>query len=195
MPKATPCLPLWRGKRGPRAVRDPVHAWTHLAREPGDLRAFCILGCRAHREARGRTPMSHGKKPDCCAVPRKPPNNAGSAMAGPRRWWREGGGPRAIRLLATCTGLRTGFVRQASRGGYEGLLHAGPVVTTKSELNPLTGRPNNPQLGKHLSTLCKKAPQTHLLVVARQQRTRWIASVADLKRCGAVEAHRSVTVP
>ena len=132
MPKATPCLPHWRGKRGPRAVRDPVHAWTHLAREPGDLRVFCNIECRAHREAQGRTPMSHdAEKSDCCVVPRKLPNKAGSAMAGPRRWWREGGRPREIRLLATRTGHRAGFTRQASRGGYEGLLHVGPIVMTQ----------------------------------------------------------------
>ena len=131
-PLATPCLPHWRGKRGPRAVRDPVHARKHLAREPGDPRVFCNIECRAHREAFGRTPMSHGAgKSDCCVVPRKPPNNAGSEMARSRRWWREGGGPRGIRLLATCTGHRTGFARQASRGGYEGLLHAGPIVMTQ----------------------------------------------------------------
>lgn len=131
-PKATPCLPHWRGRHGPRAVTDPAHARKHLAREPGGLRVFCNIECRAHREAFGRTPMSHGaEKSDCCVVPRKLPNNAGSAMAGPRRRWREGGGPREIRLLATCTGNRTGFVRQASSGGYEGLLHVGPIVMTR----------------------------------------------------------------
>ncbi len=76
--------------------------------------------------------MSHdAEKSDCCVVPRKLPNKAGPEMAGPRRWWREGGRPREIRLLATCTGHRPGFVRQTSRGGYEGLLHVGPIVMTR----------------------------------------------------------------
>jgi len=34
--KATLGVPLSRGTTGPRAVRDPVHVWKHLAREPGD---------------------------------------------------------------------------------------------------------------------------------------------------------------
>src|ERR671931_710598 len=34
--KATPDAPRARGAAGPRAVRDPVHARTHRAREPGD---------------------------------------------------------------------------------------------------------------------------------------------------------------
>jgi len=33
--KATPGVPLVPGTSGPRAVRDPVHARKHLAREPG----------------------------------------------------------------------------------------------------------------------------------------------------------------
>ena len=131
-PKATPCLPQWQGRHGLRAVRDPAHARKHLVREPGGLRVFCNIECRAHREACGRTTMSHGaEKSDCCVVPRKLPNKAGPAMVRLRRRWREGGRPREIRLLATRTGHRTGFVRQPSRGGYEGLLHAGPIVMTQ----------------------------------------------------------------
>jgi hypothetical protein len=80
-PKATPVLPIWRGGIGPRAVRDPAHARKHLAREPGDPASFCAaLGSvarRAHREAQGRTTMSHRRgKSDCCAVPKKRPNKA-----------------------------------------------------------------------------------------------------------------------
>ena len=131
-PLATPCLPHWRGKRGPRAVRDPVHARKHLAREPGDPRVFCNIECRAHREAFGRTPMSHGAgKSDCCVVPKKLPNKAGSEMAWQRRWWREGGRPREIRLTATRTGHRAGFTRQASAGGYDRPHLAGLIVTTQ----------------------------------------------------------------
>jgi hypothetical protein len=35
--KATPQRPLSRGVCGPRAVRDPEHVRTHLARNPGDV--------------------------------------------------------------------------------------------------------------------------------------------------------------
>jgi len=35
--KATSCLPVSRGSRGLRAVRDPKHVPKHLAREPGGL--------------------------------------------------------------------------------------------------------------------------------------------------------------
>ena len=132
MPKATPCLSHWRGEHGPRAVRKPEHARIHLAREPGGPKVFCNIESRAQREAIGRTPMSHcAGKWDCSVVPRKLPNKAGSEMAGSRRRWREGGGPRGICRLATRTGHRTGFARQASNGGYEGLLHAGPIVMTQ----------------------------------------------------------------
>ncbi len=34
--KAPPGAPISRGAPGSRAVRDPVHAGKHLAREPGD---------------------------------------------------------------------------------------------------------------------------------------------------------------
>jgi hypothetical protein len=36
MRKATPSLTPSRVRRGPCAVEDPMHAWTHLVREPGD---------------------------------------------------------------------------------------------------------------------------------------------------------------
>jgi hypothetical protein len=35
-PKATPVAPQEARGRGPGAVGGPVHAWKHLAREPGD---------------------------------------------------------------------------------------------------------------------------------------------------------------
>ena len=115
-PKVTPGLPLWQGSTGPRAVTDPVHARKHFAREPGGPRAFCNIECRAHREAFGRTPVSHGAgKSDCCVVPKKPPNKAGSEMAWQRRWWREGGGPRELCLTATRTGHRTPDTEPGSR--------------------------------------------------------------------------------
>ena len=34
--KAPPGAPISRGALESRAVRDPVHVWKHLAREPGD---------------------------------------------------------------------------------------------------------------------------------------------------------------
>lgn len=34
--KATPCSTLSQAGHGPCAVEDPMHAWTHLVREPGD---------------------------------------------------------------------------------------------------------------------------------------------------------------
>ena len=39
--KATPGAPIGRGAPGPRAVKDPVHARKHLAREPGDPPIVC----------------------------------------------------------------------------------------------------------------------------------------------------------
>ncbi len=81
MPKATPCLPHWRGKHGPRAVTDPAHARKHFAREPGGPAILCAaLGSvrgTAHREAQGRTTMSNrGGKSDRCVVPMRLPNKA-----------------------------------------------------------------------------------------------------------------------
>ena len=46
--KATSVGSISRDPAGPRAVRDPVHAWKHLAREPGDPTFAC------GREAAGR---------------------------------------------------------------------------------------------------------------------------------------------
>jgi hypothetical protein len=86
--RATPVLPHWQGGTGPRAVKDPAHARKHLAREPGDPASFCAPlgseGRRAHREAFGRTTMSHGRgKSDWCVVPKKLPNKAaGETPAG-----------------------------------------------------------------------------------------------------------------
>jgi hypothetical protein len=72
-----------RDATGPRAVRDPVHARTHLAREPGGpvlTRGGCCCGAR--REVQGRTPTmnEHGKS-DRPAVPMKTPNNTGQPAA------------------------------------------------------------------------------------------------------------------
>ena len=39
--KAIPDMPPTQGMTGPRAVADPVHAWKHLAREPGDPMSTC----------------------------------------------------------------------------------------------------------------------------------------------------------
>ena len=40
--KATPRTTAWRVGRGPCAVEDPTHAWTHLVREPGDPRIALV---------------------------------------------------------------------------------------------------------------------------------------------------------
>ena len=63
------------------AGMDPAHARKHLARKPGGPASFCAgLGSvegRAHREAQGRTTMSHGRgKSDRGVVPKKLPNKA-----------------------------------------------------------------------------------------------------------------------
>jgi RNA-directed DNA polymerase len=81
MPKATPCLPHWRGEHGPRAVTDLAHARKHFVREPGGPAVLCTaLGSvwgTAHREAQGHTTMSNrGGKSDRCVVPQKLPNKA-----------------------------------------------------------------------------------------------------------------------
>jgi len=44
MRKATPGMPPRQGMTGPRAVKDPVHARKHLAREPGDPMFTCWYG-------------------------------------------------------------------------------------------------------------------------------------------------------
>src|SRR2546428_717761 len=66
-----------------RAVTDPVHARTHLAREPGEP-VVARRGWRGgpHREVQGRTPMmdDHGQS-DRPVVPAKFPNNAERSAA------------------------------------------------------------------------------------------------------------------
>src|SRR3989442_6342276 len=70
--------PPTQGARGPRAVRDPAHAGTHRAREPGGPASVSDRGDRRpHREVQGHTPMMDGRgKSDRPIVPGKPPNNA-----------------------------------------------------------------------------------------------------------------------
>src|SRR5574341_2329308 len=66
-----------------RAVRDPEHARTHLAREPGEpVVARRRWGGGPHREVQGHTPMmdGHGRS-DRSVVPTKSPNNAGGSAA------------------------------------------------------------------------------------------------------------------
>src|SRR5438876_11227457 len=72
-----------RDATGPRAVRDPVHARRHLAREPGGPLGAHSNGCRGpRREVYGRTPtMNDQGKSDRPAVPMKSPNNAGQPAA------------------------------------------------------------------------------------------------------------------
>src|SRR6267142_782408 len=73
-----PGAPPSRGAAGPRAVRDPGHARTHRAREPGGPASVSGRGDRRpHREVQGHTPMMDGRgKSDRPIVPGKPPNNA-----------------------------------------------------------------------------------------------------------------------
>src|SRR5438876_8096134 len=59
--KATPSTPLSRGAEGLHAVRDPVHAPTHRAREPGDPTTDCSARGSPHREVQGLTPMMNGR--------------------------------------------------------------------------------------------------------------------------------------
>jgi len=77
MRKATPGAPPLQGASGPRAVRDPVHARKHLARDPGGPTfARPEYSGRPHREVFGRTPMMYeGGKSDGPIVPEKSPNN------------------------------------------------------------------------------------------------------------------------
>src|SRR5213594_1122896 len=66
-----------------RAVRDPAHARTHLAREPGEP-VVTRRGWRggSHWEVQGRTPMMHDPgQSDSPAVPTKFPNKAGEPAA------------------------------------------------------------------------------------------------------------------
>src|SRR5436309_15927153 len=60
---------------GPCAVRDPAHAPTHLAREPGDPVVACHTCGRPHREVQGHTPMMDDRrKSDTAVVPEKSRN-------------------------------------------------------------------------------------------------------------------------
>src|SRR5215510_1930135 len=66
-----------------RAVRDPAHAQTHLAREPGEpLVALGGWHRGPHREVYGRTLMMDGQgQSDRPVVPTKSPNKAGRPVA------------------------------------------------------------------------------------------------------------------
>ena len=76
--KATRRAPPWRGARRPCAVRDPRHAGTPSAREPGDPWAAWQECARPRREGFGRTPLMHGPgKSDPLIVPGKRPNRPG----------------------------------------------------------------------------------------------------------------------
>ena len=81
--KATSGASLSRDAVESRAVRDPEHARTHLAREPGEP-VVARGGWRGgpHREVQGRTPMMNGHgQSDRPVVPTKSPNNAGEPAA------------------------------------------------------------------------------------------------------------------
>ena len=96
--------------RGPRAVKEPGHAWKLHPREPGDpvvaragRRCPVPVGSRGGMSARrwaagerrgGNPSMNDDGKSDGLVVPAKPPNNAALRW---RRWWREGGRPRGTR--------------------------------------------------------------------------------------------------
>jgi len=81
--KATFQPSLWRDGWESRAVADPGHARTHLAREPGEswaARRGWHGGPR--REVYGRTPTMHGPgQSDRLVVLTKPPNQAGGPAA------------------------------------------------------------------------------------------------------------------
>src|ERR1700730_8284859 len=81
--KAASGASISREATGPRAVRDPVHVRTHLAREPGNpLVARSDGCCGTRREVQGRTPtMNDQGKSDRPVVPMKSPNNAGQPAA------------------------------------------------------------------------------------------------------------------
>src|SRR5688572_33245089 len=64
-----------QGTAGPCAVRDPEHAPTHLAREPGGPAVACHTRGRPHREVQGHTPMMDDRrKSDTAVVPEKSRN-------------------------------------------------------------------------------------------------------------------------
>src|SRR5438552_14097131 len=81
--KATSGASISRDARESRAVRDPVHAPTHLAREPGEpLFARWRWTSGPRREVYGRTPAMNGQgQSDRPVVPAKFPNNAGRPAA------------------------------------------------------------------------------------------------------------------
>src|SRR5437016_2787181 len=66
-----------------RAVRDPEHVRTHLAREPGEpVVAPGGWRQRPHREVQGHTPVTHDHgQSDSPVVPAKSPNKAGPSVA------------------------------------------------------------------------------------------------------------------
>jgi len=81
--KATSGASPWQDATELRAVRDPVHARTHLVREPGEL-VVAQDGWRPgpHREVQGHTPVMHDHgQSDSPIVPTKSPNNAGRPVA------------------------------------------------------------------------------------------------------------------
>jgi len=81
--KATSGASISRDARESRAVRDPGHVSTHLAREPGEplsARGRWTRGPR--REVYGRTPAMNGPgRSDRPVVPAKFPNKAGRPAA------------------------------------------------------------------------------------------------------------------
>src|SRR3989304_976338 len=82
--KATSEASIPRDAEESRAVRDPEHAPTHLAREPGEpLSARWRWASGPRREVCGRTPAMNGQgQSDRPVVPAKFPNNAGQPAAG-----------------------------------------------------------------------------------------------------------------
>src|SRR5438552_1433837 len=81
--KAKSDASISRDAKESRAVRDPVHARSHHAREPGDPRIARGRWNRGtRREAQGRKPTLNGPgKSDSPVVPVKPPNKAGRSAA------------------------------------------------------------------------------------------------------------------
>src|SRR6202022_4312336 len=82
--KAPSGTPISRGVPESRAVRDPVHVRSHLAREPGDPKCAQGRSCLGtRREVQGRTPMTNGPgKSDRPVIPEKSPKNVGKRTRG-----------------------------------------------------------------------------------------------------------------